>query len=151
MTTPPEKSVGNSHQCPVCSGKLNADTVMLAHDATCPRCSYRLWCLKKMVDEVSFLHVLPGVIPERADIEHLANSLADSGDTPCVVLDLSRIDAVDSSFLVRLIVLNNRIRASKGRLVLCGLTQHAQHVFGFTKLDAVFEIADDEEAALARL
>jgi anti-sigma B factor antagonist len=87
--------------------------------------------------------------PEHADVERLCDSLTGAGSTPRVIVDLSDVELVGSAFTARLIALNKRMRAAGGRLVLCGLCPFVRDTFRGSRLDRVFEVADDEQAALA--
>lgn len=134
------------YQCPVCGARLGAETAKPPYNARCRRCGYYLWCRKRMVGDVVVLDALPGGIP--ADVERLADSLA-ATEAPRVVLDLSRLDLLGSLYLARLLVLHRRIQRDKGRLILCCLHPMVVEALTFTKLDSIFEVAADQEAALA--
>jgi len=99
-----------------------------------------------MVGDVVVLDALLGGIP--GDVERLADSLA-ATEAPRVVLDLSRLDLLGSLYLARLLVLHRRIQHDKGRLILCCLHPMVVEALTFTKLNSIFEVAADEEAALA--
>ena len=67
-----------------------------------------------------------------------------------IVLDLSNVDAIDSSGLGVLIELLKKIRVGEGELRLAGIPAHLQVIFELTHLDQVFRIyanADDAVAA----
>jgi len=108
-----------------------------------------LWCCKKTVADIAVLGIIPGMTPEHADVERLCEALIGAGSTPRIVVDLSDIELIGSALTARLIALNKRIRAAGGRLVLCGLCPFVRDTFHGSRLDRVFEVADDEEAALA--
>jgi len=122
---------------------------MPAYDVPCTECGYGVWCRKKTDDGVVVLHVLPHRTPDHADIERLAEALASSAGVPRVVVELSDLDVVSSSLIARLVALNKRVRAAKGRLILCGLHPFVREAFFDSSLNRVFDIVDDEEAALA--
>ena len=122
---------------------------MARRNVPCRRCGYYVWCLKRTVGDVTVLDALPDSIP--ADVERLGDSLASTADAPQVVLNLSALDLVGSLFLARLLVLHRRIERDKGRLILCCLHPLVREAIAFTKLDTMFEIADDEQTALASL
>lgn len=151
MSTSSTKGVGVPHQCPVCGTTLAAESPLPAYDAPCTVCTYMVWCRKTTVDGVIVLHVLPGRTPDHVDIECLVEALVRSEGAPRVVVDLSDLDVVSSSLIARLVALNKRVRAAKGRLILCGLHPFVREAFFDSSLNRVFEILDDEEAALASL
>jgi anti-anti-sigma factor len=104
-----------------------------------------------MLDDVAILHVVAGRTPEHAEIERLADSLISSGGVPRVVVDLSALDFMSSAFIARLVALNKRIQAANGRAILCGLHPFVREAFHDSRLERVFDISDDQEAALASL
>jgi anti-anti-sigma factor len=104
-----------------------------------------------MVDDIVVLGVIPGRTPEHAEIERLADSLVSSGRAACVVVELSALDFMSSAFIARLVALNKRMQAAERRLILCGLHPFVREAFHDSRLERVFEISDDLEAALASL
>jgi len=103
----------------------------------------------RVVDGVVILHIVPEVTPEHADVERLCEQLVSSDDAPRVVFDLSDLDLINSALTARLIAVNKRVRAANGKLVLCGLCPIVLETFRGSRLDRVFSIAGDEEAAVA--
>jgi anti-anti-sigma factor len=101
-----------------------------------------------MVDGVAVLDVVPERTPEDADAVRMGGALVGSSGSPRVVVDLSRLDVISSPLLAKLITLNRRILRAEGRLILCGMQSFVRDTFASTKLDQLFEICDDEEAAL---
>lgn len=148
MSTPSEEDKKLSYRCPVCHEKIASH---LVPPDTCPDCGYFLWCRSKIADNADILDVLTDRTPEQADIQRLADSLAESRDVPRVVVDLSSLDRVTSLLMAKLLVLDRRMRCAEGALVLCGMQPVVRLAFVSTKLDTVFKIADDEDKALAGL
>ena len=64
------------------------------------------------------------------------------------VLDFRKVQFLSSSVLGRLILLQKKSAAAKGRLVLCAIAKEIFEVFKITKLDKVFTIKEDAKAAL---
>ncbi len=135
--------------CPACGTVLPCQPHAPGVDVPCPECGYLLWCRMRVVGGVLILNVVPGVTPEHADVERLSERLVGSDDAPCVVFDLSDLDLISSALTARLIAVNKRVRTAKGKLILCGLCPFVLETFQGSRLDRVFSIADDEEAALA--
>jgi len=98
---------------------------------------------------VAILDVLPGRVPAYAG--RLADSLAESGGAPRVVLNLSRVTHAGSLFLSRLMDFHTAIQRVEGRVILCCLHPAVQEAISVTKLDKILEIVDDDEAALATI
>lgn len=68
-----------------------------------------------------------------------------------LIIDLSGINAIDSSGLSQLISLATHARLSSSRVVLFGPTPFVSGVFELTRLNAWFDIADDLAGAEALL
>jgi anti-sigma B factor antagonist len=64
------------------------------------------------------------------------------------VLDFRKVQFLSSSVLGRLILLQKKAAAAKGRLVLCAIAKEIFEVFKITKLDKVFTVKEDAKAAL---
>jgi anti-anti-sigma factor len=68
---------------------------------------------------------------------------------PLVVLDLSRVALLPSMALGLLVHMNTKCRSREQKLKLAGIQPQLRQVFAITKLDRVFQFADDVEAATA--
>jgi anti-anti-sigma factor len=90
--------------------------------------------------DVTELEVLPRRTPEPWDVDQLVKSLARRNAHAHVVVDLSRLDIVDSCFVARLMSLNKLIHAAGGRLVLRGLCPLIQETFAHLRLSQAFEM-----------
>ena len=69
-----------------------------------------------------------------------------------LVLDLSRVDFMDSSGLGALLSSVKTVSASGGRLVVCGVGGNLVNIFKLTKIEKIMPIfpsSDSAEAALA--
>jgi anti-anti-sigma regulatory factor len=151
MTVSSEKHETVTHRCPLCDAAVSSESLPPRGDNACSDCGYPLWCHKTTVGDVVLLGVIPHRTPKYTDVLCLARSLERAGNCPCLVVDLSRVDGiVDSTFVARLVALNKRVCAGKGRLILCNLRPLVRDVIIRTKLDTVFEICEDRETALAR-
>lgn len=69
-------------------------------------------------------------------------------EKPRYVLDLHRVDFIDSSGLGA-IVAAMKLIPQGGKLELAGLTPAVDKVFRMTRMDSIFAIHDSTEAALA--
>jgi anti-sigma B factor antagonist len=65
-----------------------------------------------------------------------------------IVVDFSDVRHFSSALLAVLLELNKRIKATKGRLILCGLRPELQEVFVVTKLDGTLKIVADISEAM---
>jgi len=66
-----------------------------------------------------------------------------------IVIDLSRATFIDSSGLAALIVAMQMVEAYGGKLFLTGLHETMRSIFATSRLDQVFQILPDVDAALA--
>jgi anti-anti-sigma factor len=74
-----------------------------------------------------------------------------AGSQPVVVLDCSRLEHLGSAALKVLVRLHKVLKKRGGGLTLCRLPPVLREVFGITRLDHFFAVADSLEAALAGL
>jgi len=68
-----------------------------------------------------------------------------------LIVDLKDVPSIDSSGLATLIEAMRETQAKKIPLVLCGLVDRVRAVLEIARLDSVFVIEPDVDAALARL
>lgn len=70
------------------------------------------------------------------------------GENHHLVMDLSGVEFLDSSGLGCLIAIKKMV-GKEGSLALCGLSESVRNSFRLTRMDAVFDIFDNPELALA--
>jgi anti-anti-sigma factor len=68
-----------------------------------------------------------------------------------VILNLDRVNFLDSSGLSWLVACHKRFMQQGGRMVLCGVSSRITQVLQFCRMDRLFAVADDEIAARALL
>jgi len=68
-----------------------------------------------------------------------------------LIIDLTQVPMVDSSGLGMLISLFKYINQEQGQIIYAGLTDYVQKIIGFAKLDRIFTLAEDKDAALAMI
>ena len=73
-----------------------------------------------------------------------------AGDLP-VVLDISRVEFLPSISLGALLNLSRQFKINDQRFILAGPRRDIRSVLAVTRLDKLFEISDDAEAAIAQL
>jgi anti-sigma B factor antagonist len=66
-----------------------------------------------------------------------------------ILLDFDGVEFLSSAALGKLITFDRKVKTSKGRLKICGLTPGILEVFEVTKLNKVFDIRPDAAEALA--
>ena len=151
MGIPSEKIEMSLYRCPMCDAKMAIEPPPPPHDAPCSACGYPLWCRKRTAGHVVVLDVMRGRTPDQPDVVRLAKSLVGRGGIPRVIVNLSELEFVNTAFVARFVALNKRIRAAKGKLVLCGMRLLVWDAFYGTNLYKIFDISENEEAALASL
>ena len=98
----------------------------------------------------------PNVLPLKGEIDlHVSPALTESLNAMTkkkperIVIDLSGATYIDSSGLAALILAMQRVEAYGGRLFLTGLHETMRSIFETSRLDQIFQIFPDVDAALA--
>ena len=65
-----------------------------------------------------------------------------------LLLNFSNVEYLSSSALGKFITLNKKVSKAGGRLILCNIAPQIHEVFEITKLDKLFNIQKEEQAAL---
>ena len=98
----------------------------------------------------------PNVLPLKGEIDlHVSPALTQSLNAMTekkperVVIDLSRATYIDSSGLAALILAMQRVEAYGGRFFLTGPHETMRSIFETSRLDHIFQIFPDVDAALA--
>ncbi|MCA9089793.1 MAG: STAS domain-containing protein [Planctomycetaceae bacterium] len=66
-----------------------------------------------------------------------------------IVLDFTNVEYLSSAALGKLITLDKKVKTAAGKLRLCSIRPDIYEVFAITRLNKLFDIRDDQEAALA--
>lgn len=66
-----------------------------------------------------------------------------------IVLDFSAVEYLSSAALGKLITMDKKVKNAGGKLRLCSIRPDIYEVFAITRLNKLFDIRDDQEAALA--
>ena len=98
----------------------------------------------------------PGVLVLDGEIDlHEAPNIKEkllpliSTKAPVVVVDLGGVSYIDSSGLALFIETMQRVQAYGGKFSLCGLRPSVKTIFEIARLDQVFRIFADRDAAVA--
>ena len=101
-------------------------------------------------------HHLLNVLPLEGDIDlHVSPGVRESFNAvirkkpELVVIDLSRVTYIDSSGMAALILAMQEVEAYGGRFFLAGLRETLQSIFEISRLDGIFRIFPNVDAALA--
>jgi anti-sigma B factor antagonist len=83
-----------------------------------------------------------------AEIGTRVGEVIESEHRPRLLLDFRNVDHLSSAALGMLINANNRVREKNGELRLCDIKRQIFEVFTITKLDKLFRIYPNRQAAL---
>jgi anti-sigma B factor antagonist len=75
-------------------------------------------------------------------------SLVDEQAKKKILLNFSNVEFLSSAALGKLITMNRKVQGSGGKLVMCNIAKEILEVFEITRLDKLFKIYKDEQAAL---
>jgi anti-anti-sigma factor len=128
---------------------LEVGPLQLPGDAACPNCAHVLWYSVRPQANITIADVITGKVPTNQDIVRVSQSLISRASPPYVILNLSGVQLVSSSFIAGLIALNKRINDAKGKLVVCELTPVVRETLTGAKLDRILTLVDTESDALA--
>jgi len=100
----------------------------------------------------------PNVLPLKGEIDlHVSPAVTQSVNAMTekkperIVIDLSRATYIDSSGLAALILAMQTVEAYGGRFFLTGLHETMRSIFESSRLDQIFQIFPDVDAALAAI
>lgn len=75
-------------------------------------------------------------------------SLVDELGRRKILLNFGNVEYLSSAALGKLITLNKKLQAAGGKLILCNIDPQIYEVFEITKLNKLFTIYKEEQAAL---
>ena len=98
----------------------------------------------------------PNVLPLEGDIDlHVSPLVRESLNAMIkkkperIVIDLSRVTYIDSAGMAALILAMQEVEAYGGKFFLSGLQETIRSIFETSRLDGIFRIFPDVDAALA--
>lgn len=138
-------------ECPICGSPLAIGPLQLPGDAACPQCAHVLWFSLRTSEGVTIVDVLTGKVATNQDIQRVSNAFLARGNPPWVVMNMSGVQLVSSSFIAGLIALNRRMNDAQGKLILCELSPIVHETLAGAKLDRILTILDTESQAVAAL
>lgn len=104
------------------------------------------------VGDVTVARFIDKKILDETNIQIIGNQLfglVDEDGRKKIVLDFSNVEYLSSAALGKLITMEKKVKASGGKLRLCNIRPEIYEVFEITRLNRVFDIRDNQEAALA--
>ena len=103
------------------------------------------------IGDVSVVRFVDRRILDAANIEGLGDELfelVEKENRKQMLLNFTGVEFLSSAALNKLIILDKKVKANAGKLVLCDLRQEIKEVFAITRLDQLFTIAESEQTAL---
>lgn len=104
------------------------------------------------IGDVTVVKFLDKKILDEANIQELGLelfSLIEHDNRKSILLNFTDVEFLSSAALGKLITLDRKVKASKGRLKMSNIRPEIFEVFQITKLNKVFDIRNDEAEAVA--
>lgn len=104
------------------------------------------------VGDVTVVRFVDRKILDESNIQQLGNELfrlVEEEKRRKLLLNFSNVEFLSSGALGKLITLDKKVKAHEGVLKLSNIRPEIYEVFAITKLNKLFDIKDDEAAALA--
>jgi anti-sigma B factor antagonist len=103
------------------------------------------------VGDVTVVNFVDKKILDEQNIQIIGEQLFDLVDNQGkrkLLLNFGNVEFLSSAALGKFITLNKKVQASGGKLTMCKIAKEILEVFEITKLDKIFKIYPDEQAAL---
>lgn len=104
------------------------------------------------VGDVTVVRFVDRKILDEANIQELGQELfrlVETDQSGKLLLNFSSVEFLSSAALGKLITLDKKVKAHKGKLKLSNIRPEIYEVFAITKLNKLFDIKDDEADAIA--
>ncbi len=103
------------------------------------------------IDDVTIAKFIDKKILDETNIQIMGNQLfglVDEDGRKKIILDFANVEYLSSAALGKLITMDKKVKAAKGKLRLCNIRTEIYEVFAITRLNKLFNIFDDQEKAL---
>ena len=103
------------------------------------------------IADVGVVNFLTSQVLDELNVQQLGQELNDLVDKDYMikmVINFSKIKFLSSAVLGKLISLNKKVAAQKGRLAFCNINADIMQVFKITRLDKLIPIYEDEDEAV---
>ncbi len=110
--------------------------------------------LVEYADDVTIAKITSEKVLEETDIQGLEGTLLpliEQNDRIKLVIDFSEVRFLSSSVLGLLIRISKKVYETRGQLILCGINTKIMEIFRITRLDKIFDIAEDKNEAVKTL
>ena len=135
--------------CPICGEKVVVGALQMPGEVSCPACGHVLWFHIRSADDIVVLDVISGKVAINQELDKVCGLLTCDRETPRVVLNMSDVQFVSSSFIAGLVALHKRLRSVDGKMVVCEMNPVVQETLRGAKLDKLLFIAVTEQEAFA--
>jgi anti-sigma B factor antagonist len=101
--------------------------------------------------EITIVNFIDRKILDEQNIQKIGEdlfSLVDELGRKKILLNFNNVEYLSSAALGKFITLNKKVAASKGKLVMCNITDDIYEVFEITKLNKLFNIQKDEQTGI---
>ena len=103
------------------------------------------------VGDVTIATFIDKKILDESNIQVIGNqlfSLVEEDGRKKIILDFSNVEYLSSAALGKLITMDKKVKAAKGKLRLCSIRPDIYEVFAITKLNKLFDMHENREKAL---
>ena len=103
------------------------------------------------VGDVTIATFVDKKILDESNIQVIGNqlfSLVEEDGRKKIILDFSNVEYLSSAALGKLITMDKKVKAAKGKLRLCSIRPDIYEVFAITKLNKLFDMHENREKAL---
>lgn len=106
------------------------------------------------VGDITVAKFVDKKILDEGNIQIIGNqlfSLVEEEARQKIILDFSNVEYLSSAALGKLITMDKKVKAAKGKLRLCSVRPDIYEVFAITKLNKLFDMRENKEKALEGL
>src|SRR5205085_3344998 len=103
------------------------------------------------VGDIAVVHFVDKKILDEQNIQMIGDDLfrlVDELGRRKILLNFGNVEFLSSAALGKLITMNRKVQAVRGKMLLCNISKEIMEVFMITKLDKLFTILPDEQSAL---
>lgn len=103
------------------------------------------------VGDVTIAKFIDKKILDEGNIQVIGNQLfglVEDDNRKKIILDFSNVEYLSSAALGKLITMDKKVKAAKGKLRLCSVRPDIYEVFAITKLNKLFDMRETQEQAL---
>lgn len=106
------------------------------------------------VGGVTIATFLDRKIDDENSIQMIGNemfNLVDEDGRKRIILDFANVEYLSSDAFGKLITMNNKVKAAKGKLILCNINPDNLEAFKITKINKQLDIKPNRQLALAEM